>query len=195
MRAVPIVHVGPFRQVGFALFGGGAGAGTGPFPERGLDEPFGLSVGFGRIGLGADVFEAEGLAGCGEGLGLIARAIIGHHAGHRDTKTLIIGHSGLQGGDGADRLFIGEDAGDRDAGSIVDADVDLFPTDPARIALTGAATGDPVSNPFKTAKFLDVEVDQPARLLVVIADDRFRGDQVAQSRQSVSTIRRGAEPG
>ena len=63
------------------------------------------------------------------------------------------------------------------------------------IARQSMKGGDPVSNPFKTAKFLDVEVDRPARLLVVIADDRFCGDQIAQSRQSGSTIRPGAEPG
>ena len=86
MRAVPIVHVGRFGQVGFALFGGGVGAGIGPFAQGCLDEPFGLAVGIGRVGLGADVFEVQGFAGCGAGLGLVARPIVGHHAGHRDTK-------------------------------------------------------------------------------------------------------------
>ena len=40
-----------------------------------------------------------------------------------------------------------------------------------------------MANPFKTPKFLDVEVDQPARFAVFIAHNRLGGDQVAQPRQ------------
>ena len=62
-----------------------------------------------------------------------------------------------------------------------------IPTDPARVALTLAVAhcpagdglqsprrGDLVSNPLKTYRFLDVAVDQPTRLLVLIAHKRFR---------------------
>ena len=75
MGSVPIVHVGPFGQVGFTLLGGGVGAGIGPFPEGGLDEPFGLAIGFGRVGFGSDVFQFQGLAGCGKSLRLVARSV------------------------------------------------------------------------------------------------------------------------
>ena len=51
--------------------------------------------------------------------------------------------------------------------------------------------GDPVANPFKTAKFLDVEVDQTTRFLVVIAHNRFWWGPCLSS----ATVRRGAEPG
>ena len=43
--------------------------------------------------------------------------------------------------------------------------------------------GDAVANPFKTPKLLDVEMDQAARFLVVVAPDGLGGDQVAQTRQ------------
>ena len=56
------------------------GCGVGPFPERGLDEAFGLAVGLWRVGLGLDVLEAELPAGAGEGLGFVAAAIVGHDA-------------------------------------------------------------------------------------------------------------------
>ena len=76
MGSVPIVHVGPFGQVGFALFRGLVGAGIGPFAQGGLDESLGLAVGFRRVGFRSDVFEAEGFAGCGEGFRLIARPVV-----------------------------------------------------------------------------------------------------------------------
>ena len=57
---------------------------------------------------------------------------------------MIIGYSGVQGGDGADGLFVGEDAGDGHPRGIVDADMDIFPTDPARVALTLAVARCPL---------------------------------------------------
>ena len=84
VRSVPI-PVGPFRQPGFALLGGGAGAGL--FAQGGLDEPPGPlpgrrspaitergAVGFRRAGLGSDVVQL--LTVCGEGLRLIARPVV-----------------------------------------------------------------------------------------------------------------------
>ena len=58
-----------------------------------------------------------------------------------------------------------------------------IPAHPAPIALAGPVTRNAVANPFKTPKFLDVEVDQPARFAVFIAHNRLGGDQVAQPRQ------------
>ena len=50
------------------------GTGIGPFAKRGLDEALGFAVGLWRIGLGANVLEAETLAGLLEGEGFVARA-------------------------------------------------------------------------------------------------------------------------
>lgn len=57
MWPMPIVHMGPDRQVLGAMVRGLAGAGVGPLAERGLDEALGLAVGLGRVGPGADMFE------------------------------------------------------------------------------------------------------------------------------------------
>ena len=38
----------------------------GPFLAEGLDEPFGVAVGAGRVRPGADVLEAKGFAGLGK---------------------------------------------------------------------------------------------------------------------------------
>ena len=51
--------------------------GIGPFAQRGLDEAFGLAVGFRGIGPCADVLQSETLAGLGEGLGAVAGAVVG----------------------------------------------------------------------------------------------------------------------
>ena len=77
------------------------------------------------------------------------------------------------------------------------ADHGSIPAHPAPSALAGPLThcpagdclqsprgGDSVDNPFKTPKFLDVEVDQPARFAVFIAHNRLGGDQIAQPRQA-----------
>jgi hypothetical protein len=58
--------------------------------------------------------------------------------------------------------------------------MDIFPTHAPAVALAGSVTRDAVANPFKSPKLLDVEMDQPARLLVVIAPDRLWRDEVSQ---------------
>src|SRR5438105_15692847 len=59
VRPMPVVLVQPDRKFVGATVGCGIGLGVSPFPERGLDEALGLAVGFRRVGLGADVLEAE----------------------------------------------------------------------------------------------------------------------------------------
>ena len=62
------------------------GAGIGPFSKSGLDEALGLAVGSGSVGPGADVLEAELLAGVAEGVGFVARAVVGEDAADADAK-------------------------------------------------------------------------------------------------------------
>ena len=106
---------------------------------------------------------------------------------------MVVGNRRTQGGNGADALLIGIDAFDRNEGSVVDADTTK--SDPAPIALIGPVThcpagdckqspraGNAMVNPFKSAKFLDVEMDQPAWFLVIIAPDGLGWDEVAQPR-------------
>ena len=64
------------------------------------------------------------------------------------------------------------------------ADHGSIPTHPAPVALASAIAGNSVANPLKTPQFLDVEVDQTPRFLVVIAHNRFRWGQVFDPRQS-----------
>ena len=130
------------------------------------------------------MFEVKGFAGCREGEGFVARPIVSHHAGRRDPEALLIGDRRMEAGDGAGGLFVGVDAGHRDARCVVDGDMDILPAHPAPIALARPASSDPVPNPFETPKFLDVQMDQPARLLVALAPDWFGGFEVLQPRQT-----------
>lgn len=159
---MPIVHMGPFWQVGLALLGRPTGAGIGPFSEGGLDEPFGLAVGFGRVGLGADVLDAQVPASVTEGVGFVTTAVVGHDAGDGDAEAFIVSHGGLEEGNGTLGLLVGLDLGERDAGVIVDADVDKLPADAATVALAGPITGDAVTDFVETTELFDIDVDHLA---------------------------------
>ena len=90
-------------------------SGISPFAQGGLDEAFGLAVGFGGIGLGCDVFEAELFAGGGEGMRGIARPIIGHDPFDGDAEASVGVEGGFQVGDGVVLFLIGEKVGTGDA--------------------------------------------------------------------------------
>ncbi|MET3588417.1 hypothetical protein ABID21_004553 [Pseudorhizobium tarimense] len=86
----------------------------------------------------------------------------------------MLGDCGLEKGNGADGPFIREDVGEGDAGCVVDADMDVFPSDAARLALARPVAGDPVSDPLEAAETLDVEMDQAAWLSILVECTPFR---------------------
>src|SRR5690349_8557346 len=88
------------------LLRGFVGSCVGPFPERGLDEAFGLAVGFRRVGPGADVLELQALTGAREGEGFVAGAVVGHDACDRDAEASVISDGGLEEGRGADGFLV-----------------------------------------------------------------------------------------
>ena len=181
---MPIVSVQPDRQLRGAPVGCWISDGIGPFPEGGLDEALGLAVGFGRVGLGAEVFDAELPAGVAEGEGFITTAIVGHDAGDGDAEALVIIYRRLEEGDGAVRLLVGFDFGESDPGMVVDTDVDELPADAAAIALSGPIAGDAVADLLETTELLDVDVDHLAGRGALIAAYRLSRFQVAYPIQS-----------
>ena len=64
----------------------------------------GLAVGFGRVGLGADVFQSEFLAGLAEVVRLVAGAIVSHYPLDSDGEALIVGDGGLEEPDTEEEL-------------------------------------------------------------------------------------------
>src|SRR4051812_15155302 len=128
MRAVPVVAVEPSRQFGGALFGALVGAGISPFTQACLDKALGLAVGLGGVRSGADVLEAEPLAGFGKSSGSIARAVVRHDALDSHAQARIVGDRRLEEGNRALLTLVLHDLAEGNAGGIVNADVDKLPT-------------------------------------------------------------------
>jgi hypothetical protein len=76
----------------------------------------------------------------------------------------------LQEGDGALLALVGQDLGEGDARGGVEADVVEFPTGAA--APAGARAGDAMADLLEAAELLDVEVEQLAGVVALVASDR-----------------------
>src|SRR5215213_2897652 len=151
--------------------------------------PFVLAVCLGRIRLGPDVLEAKIAAGGPKRLGAIARAIVGHHTGNRDTEVRVVGDRGLEEGDRAllllvrqdlllvrqDLLLVRQDLREGHPGGIVDADVDELPPDAPALALTGSIAGDAMADAVEAAELFDIDVDQFAGMRAFVAANRRGG--------------------
>src|SRR3954462_6923990 len=172
---MPVVSVQPDRQRGSAVVRGWVGLSVGPFAQGGLDKALSLAVCLGRIRLGPDVLEAEIAAGAAEGLGAKAGAIVGHHTGNRDAKVRVVGDRGLEEGDRALLLLVRADLREGDPGGVVDADVDELPSDAPALALTGSVAGDAMADPVEAAELFDIDVDQFAGMLTLVAAHRRGG--------------------
>ena len=114
----------------------------GPFAQCGLDKALGLAVGFGRVGLGADVLQVQLPTGIAESEGLIATAVVGHDTGDGDAEAFVIGNGGSEKSDSANRFLVRKDLRECDTRGIVDTDTDELPADAAAVALAGAIAGD-----------------------------------------------------
>src|SRR5882757_3178288 len=184
MGPMPIVSVQPDRKLLGTAIGCWIGLSVGPLPERGLDEALSLAVGFGRIGLGADVFDAEVPASVTEGEGLVATTIVGHDAGDGDAEAFVVSHGRPEEGNGTIGLLVGLDLGESDARVIVDTDVDELPADAATVALAGPIAGDAVTDLVETTELFDIDVDHLAGSGPLITAHRLGRRQVAYPVQS-----------
>src|ERR1700722_11709572 len=106
MRTMPVVAVDEEGQFIGALPGVEVSAGISPFSQAGLDEAFGLSVGFGGVGPRTDVLEAETPASVAEGEGPVAGAVVGHDAFDGDAEACIVGDCGLEEGHGTSLALV-----------------------------------------------------------------------------------------
>src|SRR3954469_11116612 len=183
---MPVVSVQPDRQRTGAVVRGGVGLSVGPFAQGSLDEALGLAVCLGRIRLGPDVLEAELTAGAAEGLGPKAGALVGHHTGNRDAEVRVVGDRSLEEGDRALLFLVRKDLRKGHPGGVVDADVDELPSDAPALALTGSIACDAMADAVEAAELFDIDVDQFAGMLALVAANRRRGferlDAVDRSR-------------
>ena len=149
------------------------GVGISPLAQAGLNEALDLAVSLWRIGLGANVPETETLTGSAEGKGPVAGAVVGHHALDLDTELCVIGDCGPEEGCGTSLLLVGRDVGEGNAGVIVDTNMRVLPANPAAIALACAVAGDAMADLIEFTELFDVDVDQFAGPLALVAPHRL----------------------
>jgi hypothetical protein len=120
------------------------------------------------------VLEAEHLARPGERFGPIAGAVVGHDALDPHAQTRILGDSRLGKRDCAFFFLVLHDLAEGDARCIVDADVDELPAD-AKVAVDYAclSSSDPMAHGADSSKLLDIDMDELAGLLALVAPNWF----------------------
>lgn len=185
------------REEGGAMVAGVVGAGVGPFAGEGLDEAFGFAIGLGTIGFGELVSEAEFLAGGGEELGAVGGAAIGEDALNGDAVVLIEGDRLMESGEDAGSLFVWEEAGEGEAGVVVDGDVETFEAG-AWVAL-GFVAGGADARLGEAAELFDVEVEEVAGGVAFVAADgrfgRFEGGKTVEAMAAQDAAEGGGGDG
>jgi hypothetical protein len=84
-----------------------------------------------------------------------------------------VGDGGLEENDGALLALVGHDLDEGDARGVVNADVDKLPADAVvTVNETRRAPGDAMSHRADASEFLDIEVDQFAGMLALVAPYR-----------------------
>ena len=147
------------------------GGGVGPLADRGLNEALGLAVGFGRVGPGALVPQAVVGNGAGEQLAFEGGAVVGHDALGGDAMRREPVQGVVEESHGAFLALVGHDGGEGQARGVVDGDVEVLPAGAALPALAAAVAGDAVADAVDAAELLDVDVDQLARALALVAEN------------------------
>src|SRR5215475_9259212 len=173
MRAEPIVAVEPLRQFGCPLVRGAVGTSVRPFAQAGLHEALSLAVGFGRVGPGAQMLDVEQAQGFGIAVRAEADAVVGHDPMDLDAVSTIEAQRVEEKAQAGAAFFIGQDFRVSDARMVVDGQVQIFPADPAGVALSGSIAGDPVTDPVELAQLFDVDMDDLTGMLALIAADRL----------------------
>lgn len=77
------------------------------------------------------------------------------------------------------------DLGVSKSGVVVDGQVQGLPADAAARTLSGAVAGDAMPDALEAAEFLDVDVDQFARLVALVATHGLGRFEVAHAAQAV----------
>lgn len=160
------------REEGGAVVTGVIRAGVGPFPGNGLDEAFGFAIGLRSIRPGEEMSEAEFVTSGSEVFGAIGRAAISQEAPDFDAMEFVESDRLVEGVEDGGDFFVGEEAGEGEAGVIIDGDVETF--DAGAGAAAGAIAGGADPGALEAAELLDVEVEEIAGVRVFVTlDGRF----------------------
>src|SRR5690606_11228776 len=107
--------------------------------------------------------------------------IVSHHTLHFDAEAGVIGDGGLEEGDSALLALVVHNLDESDARGVIDADVDELPADAEMtVDRTRMSSGDAVPHRANPAELLDVEMDELAGVLALIATHRLDRLQVFQ---------------
>src|SRR6202012_5153424 len=96
----------------------------------------------------------------------------------------VISHSRLEEGNSAVGGLVGLDLGEGDAGMVVNADVDEIPAGVAALVRTIQITGDAAADTLETPELFDVDVNDRAWVLALIAALRLGRLQITYPVQS-----------
>ena len=138
-----------------------------PLTQGGLNESFRLAVCPCTVGFGPQLPDAGFSNGFSKQLRAVGRTVVGHDALDLDAVAGIPGQRPFEKG----RRILAAEGGKHfdisEARSIVDGDIQMIPADPAFAA--SAVAGDPVSDAVDLAQAFDIDLDQLARSLALIA--------------------------
>lgn len=147
-----------------------------PFAKSGLDEALGFAIGARCVGPGKAMTQAQLKAGVTESMGAVTVPVIGEDGADRNAEAGVIGDSSMEEIDGCSCSEVGQNLGEGNAGMIVDGDVKVLP---AGVMGTAPTTVGADFDIGETAQLLDVEVQQIAGSLVLVADDGRSRFQIA----------------
>jgi hypothetical protein len=134
----------------------------------------------------------------------VGRAVVGHDALDLDAVAgepidrPRVKDTALSLRSSGEQLAVGE------PGGVVEGDMDILPAEAssggASIALAGAIAGDAVAGPLDATELLDVDVQQLARALALVADDGRRGSRAVsrprpRRRSTTPTVETGRPRG
>lgn len=160
------------REVGGAFVTSSVVSCISPFAGDGLYEPLRLSVCLGSVGAGKLVFDAKVEAGCGKGPRAVADTVVGKHPLDSDAMEGVEADGLFQSSHDTGDFLVRQDTGVGKAGVVVDGHVQSF--DAGALATIGTVAGAADARPFEAAELLDVQVDQFARTLPFVANNRGR---------------------
>jgi len=179
MGPVEVIVMQPVFQLLFSFGGVLVRASIGPLAQCGLDEAFRLAVGARRVGPGKPLFEME----LGHQFAIepvsVAGAVITVDAADGDAEATKVGAGHQEEAYGRAVALIGQDRSKTDAGVVVNGDVQILPA--RATSLTFALTRDPMPRAENASQTLDVEVNQVARALMLIAHHWGRRIERAQA--------------
>ena len=107
-----------------------------------------------------------------EGPGTVTPAVVSEHAADADAEAVVVVEGGAEEGRRRGGGLVGVELREGEAGVVVDADMKVFPAGAG--AGVAPVPGDAVTGAAKAAEFLDIKVQQVARVRVFVTPDGRR---------------------